>query len=94
MAILAPFKGLTYNFETVNDFSKVVAPPYDVISEEEQEAFYQADPFNVIRLILGKKKIGDSDWDNRYTRSAEQFRLWEADDTLVRSDRPSMYITS
>lgn len=94
MAILAPFKGLTYNFKTVNDLSKVVAPPYDVISEDEQEAFYQADPFNVIRLILGKKKVGDSDWDNRYTRSADQFRLWEADDILVRSVRPSIYITS
>ena len=94
MAIIAPFKGLTYNFETVDDLSKVVAPPYDVISEDEQEAFYQADPFNVIRLVLGKKKIGDSDWDNRYTRSADVFRQWESEDILVRSDRPSMYITS
>jgi uncharacterized protein (DUF1015 family) len=73
MAIIAPFMGLTYNFETVDDLSKVVAPPYDVISEDEQEAFYEADPYNVIRLILGKKKLGDSDWDNRYTRSADVF---------------------
>jgi len=58
MAIIAPFKGLTYNLDTVEDLSKVVAPPYDVISEDEQEAFYQADPYNVIRLILGKKKNG------------------------------------
>lgn len=94
MAIVAPFKGLTYNLDALDDLSRVVAPPYDVISEDEQGTFYQADPFNVIRLILGKKKIGDSDWDNRYTRSADQFRLWEADDILVRSDRPSIYITS
>ena len=67
MAIIAPFKGLTYDFSVIQDFSTVVAPPYDVISEDEQEAYYQADPYNVIRLILGKKKIGDSDWDNRYT---------------------------
>ena len=94
MAIIAPFKGLTYNLNAMDDLSKLVAPPYDVISEEEQEAFYQAHPFNVIRLILGKKKIGDSDWDNRYTRSAEQFRLWESNDILIRSDRPAIYLTA
>ena len=94
MAIIAPFKGLTYNLTTMGDLSRLVAPPYDVISEDEQEAFHQAHPFNVIRLILGKKKIGDSDWDNRYTRSADQFRLWESNDILVRSDRPSVYLTS
>jgi uncharacterized protein (DUF1015 family) len=94
MAIIAPFKGLTYNLNAMGDLSKLVAPPYDVISEDEQEAFHQIHPFNVIRLILGKKKIGDSDWDNRYTRSADQFRLWESNDILVRSDRPSVYLTS
>jgi uncharacterized protein (DUF1015 family) len=94
MAIIAPFKGLTYNFTVMDDLFRLVAPPYDVISEEEQETFYQAHPFNVIRLILGKKRIGDSDWDNRYTRSADQFRLWESNDILVRADRPSMYLTS
>ena len=94
MAILAPFKGLTYNFQIVDDFSTVVAPPYDVISEAEQDGFYEADPYNVIRLILGKKKIGDSDWDNRYTRSADIFKHWVSEDILIRTDQPSIYITS
>jgi len=80
--------------EIGKDFSKLVAPPYDVISAEEQEAFYQADPHNVIRLILGKKKIGDSDWDNRYTRSAETFKRWESKGILVRSPQPNVYVTS
>jgi hypothetical protein len=78
MAIIAPFRGLTYDFTTGQDLSSLVAPPYDVISEPEQEAYYQADPYNVIRLILGGKKIGDSDWDNRYTRSADFFKRWES----------------
>ena len=57
MAIIAPFRGLTYDFATGQDFSSLVAPPYDVISEPEQEAYYQANPYNVIRLILGKKTL-------------------------------------
>ena len=59
MTILAPFRGLTYNFKVFDDLSKLITPPYDVISDEEQEEYYQAEPYNVIRLILGKKKTGD-----------------------------------
>ena len=94
MAILAPFKGLTYNFQNLGDISRLVAPPYDVISEGEQEEYYQTDPHNVIRLILGRKKRGDSDWDNRYTRAADLLKRWESDDLLIRPDYPAIYVTS
>ena len=94
MAIVAPFMGLTYNLKKTADMSGLTAPPYDVINEEEQEAYYRSDPYNVIRLILGKKKIGDSDWDNRYTRSADCFRRWLSEDILVRTKHPSMYVTA
>jgi len=94
MAVVAPFKGLTYNFNKMGELSRLMAPPYDVISEEEQEAYYQTDPYNVIRLILGEKKRGDSDWDNRYTRASDDFKRWRSDDILICSDSPSMFITS
>jgi uncharacterized protein (DUF1015 family) len=94
MAVIAPFRGLTYNFEKMGDLSRIVAPPYDIISEREQEDYYKAHPNNVIRLILGKKKTGDSDWDNRYTRSADFLKRWESADILVRSDNPCIYLTS
>jgi uncharacterized protein (DUF1015 family) len=94
MAIIAPFRGLTYNFEKMGDLSRIVAPPYDVISDKEQEGYYRAHPNNVIRLILGKKKIGDSDWDNNYTRSADYLKRWESADILVRAEYPYMYLTS
>jgi uncharacterized protein (DUF1015 family) len=58
MAIIAPFKGITYNFDSGQDPASLVAPPYDVISEEQQDKYYQADPHNVTRLVLGKKGLG------------------------------------
>jgi uncharacterized protein (DUF1015 family) len=94
MALIAPFKGLTYNFRKMGDLSKLMAPPYDVISEKEQEEYYRTHPNNVIRLILGRKKRGDSDLDNRYTRAADYLRRWESEDILVRADYPSIYLTS
>lgn len=94
MPIIAPFRGLIYDFSVIKDLSTVVAPPYDVISEDEQAAYYRADPHNVTRLILGKKKRGDSDWDNRYTRAADCLKRWESAGILIRSYQPCVYITS
>lgn len=94
MAIIAPFRGLTYNFKKLGDMSRLAAPPYDVINEKEQEEYHNTHPNNVIRLILGKKRSGDSDSDNRYTRSAVEMRKWEQEDILVRSEKPSMYLTA
>ena len=94
MAIIAPFKGLTYNFHKKQNFSSLVAPPYDVISREEQDSYYRADAHNVIRLILSKQKTGDSDWDNKYTRTANFFNIWKSDDILIRANQPSVYVTS
>jgi uncharacterized protein (DUF1015 family) len=94
MAIVAPFRGLTYNFNQRQDLFRLVAPPYDVISEEEQLRYYEEDPHNVIRLILGKKRTGDSDWDNVYTRAADYFQRWQSDGSLIRSKEPCLYITA
>ena len=70
MAFILPFRGISYNPQKINDLSKVVAPPYDVISPQEQEALYQRHPQNVVRLILNKETPPDHPRDNRYTRSA------------------------
>jgi len=94
MAVVAPFRGVTYNSEKIPNIERVVAPPYDVISDRDQEEFYEIDPYNVVRLILGKKKTGDSDWDNRYTRAADLFRRWESEEILIRHQFPSIYPTS
>ncbi|MCP4682304.1 MAG: DUF1015 domain-containing protein [Desulfobacterales bacterium] len=94
MATIAPFKGLTYDFSLRQDFPALVAPPYDVISEKKQNELYGTHPKNVIRLILGKKKTGDSDLDNWYTRAADYFKRWESEETLTQSGQPCIYVTS
>lgn len=94
MAIVAPFRGVTYNYDKITNIERVVTPPYDVISDRDQEEYYKKDPYNLIRLILGKKKVGDSDWDNRYTRAADLFKRWESDEIFIRSKSPSIYLLS
>ena len=55
MVDIAPFRGLLFNQRKVGPTNQVTAPPYDVISPEQQEALYKKNPNNVVRLILEKQ---------------------------------------
>ncbi len=94
MAVIVPFRGITYNFNKTDNVAGLFAPPYDVISEEDTENYYRANPYNVIRLILGKSRTGDTDWDNKYTRAADFFHRWQSEDVLIRAKEPAMYLVA
>lgn len=94
MAAIAPFRALRYNPDPdiVGDLGAVVAPPYDVISPQQQDALYQASPYNVVRLILGKEFPADRASDNRYTRARQTFDEWRASRVLVQDEAPACYL--
>jgi uncharacterized protein (DUF1015 family) len=93
MAEVLPFQGVRYNPELIADMAEVVTPPYDVISPEEQEGYYQRHPNNVIRLILGKAQQGDQGQSDIHLRAARYFQQWMANDILVQDDQPAFYLT-
>ncbi|MEE9542928.1 MAG: DUF1015 domain-containing protein [Thermodesulfobacteriota bacterium] len=88
LSTLHPFKGLHYNQRKIKDISKVLAPPYDVISPAYQDELYERDPVNVVRLILAKE---GADSDARYKAAADDLHKWLDDGTLVREDKPAIY---
>jgi uncharacterized protein (DUF1015 family) len=94
MAKIVPFKGIVYNPERVENLASVVTPPYDVITPDEQLAFYERHPWNIIRLILGKMSEKDTPQDNRHTRSAGFFNDWLSDRVLIQDPSPAFYLTS
>ena len=94
MAIIAPFKGITYNSDLNQDIAHLVTPPYDVINTKEQKEYYLSHPYNMIRLILGKKEDNDTDRNNTYTRAAAYFDKWQAEGILTKDAEPCIYLTS
>lgn len=92
MATIKPFQGVRYNIAKTEDMSKVVTPPYDVISQKEQEGYYQSHPFNIIRLIKGKDNPEDNEHSNKYTRAACDFTAWHKDGILKKESKPAIYI--
>ena len=59
-----------------------------------QEALYAKNPHNVVRLILGKQFPEDSATDNRYTRSARDFKEWRRQRVLNKDNASSFYVYS
>ena len=92
MSHLIPFRGVLYNPDRVDDISRVVAPPYDMISPGEQRALHDGDPFNLVRLTLGYGFPEETEEDNRYTRAAKTMESWLGKRVLVRDDEPSIYV--
>jgi len=92
MANILPFRGIFYNREKIKELWRVLAPPFDIISREAQERYYEMSQYNVIRLILGKDFPGDSEINNRYTRAAQFFRRWLEEEILIRDESASIYL--
>lgn len=94
MAEVYPFRGILYHPERIAVMADVVAPPYDVISAGEQDAYYERHPNNVIRLILGKARPDDTSLSDVHRRAANYFNNWMATKILVRDDTAALYFTS
>ncbi len=91
MADVKPFRGIHYDVGRVGELSRVVAPPYDVISPEEQEALHGRHPRNIVRIDFGQAREGDAPGSDKYSRAAALYREWLSDGTLVRDAVPSLY---
>jgi uncharacterized protein (DUF1015 family) len=92
MPEIKPFRAWRYHAAKVRDLERVVAPPYDVISKQEQAKLYEASPYNVIRMELGKDLPGDSEKQNRYTRAKQFLDDWKSEGVLEQEDRPAFYV--
>ncbi len=84
MVLIAPFRGLFYNQKKVRDLAKVIAPPYDVISKDEQEKLYKRSPYNFIRLDLSQEP-------DVYTAVPQLLEFWMNEGVLERDPVPAIY---
>ena len=100
MARIYPFRALRYNTSRVR-MEDVVTQPYDKITPEMQQRYYERSPYNLIRIILGKHEPGDTEPQdflpagekahNVYTRAAEYFKAWRAERILAEEAEPALY---
>ncbi|HUZ69049.1 MAG TPA: DUF1015 domain-containing protein [Candidatus Saccharimonadales bacterium] len=90
MATVQPFEGTRYNPEHVK-LGGVLAPPYDVLSDEQRDALYGRDMRNIVRVDCGLRYPNDIEGvDDTYTRAASFLESWHELGILVR-DTPAGY---
>jgi uncharacterized protein (DUF1015 family) len=100
MARIYPFRALRYDTQKLR-MEDVVTQPYDKITPEMQQAYYDRSKYNLIRVILGKKESGDTDAftplpegqtpHNVYTRAAESLTSWRKKGILREETEPALY---
>ena len=59
-----------------------------------QERYYAASPYNLVRIILGRREANDNTTENVYTRAAAYGRDWRAQGILQQDSTPSVYAYS
>jgi uncharacterized protein (DUF1015 family) len=90
MADVRPFRALRYDPARA-DLALTVAPPYDVISPDEQAELYERSGYNAVRIEYGEQLSGDTDANSRYTRAAADVEAWRRQGVLLRDDAPAIY---
>jgi uncharacterized protein (DUF1015 family) len=90
MAEIHPFRALRYDPTRV-DPARVVTQPYDKITPEMQDRYYSASPYNLTRIILGRKEENDNPANNVYSRAAAHFGAWRSEGILRQDEKPSIY---
>jgi uncharacterized protein (DUF1015 family) len=85
MARIAPFRGLRFDLARCGEAKGLLAPPYDVIDEEERRGL-ERNPHNVVHLDLPRGQ-----GEERYRDAARHLEGWIADGSLRFEERPVLY---
>lgn len=86
--LITPFVGERYADAAA--LSRLIAPPYDVISTEQRRRYAAADPHNIVHLIL-PEAAGDV---NRYRAAAALLDTWRAERIFAKDAGASVYVVA
>jgi len=86
MAEVQPLETLRYDPAAVGSLEAVIAPPYDVIDDEQRAILAARSPFNVVEIDLPRPNGGDP-----YQHAAETLGLWRKQRVVVREREPALW---
>ena len=87
MANVQPLRALRYDPGAVGGLQVVVAPPYDVIDDDERAALLARSERNIVALDLPR----DPDGGDPYESAARTLEYWRAAGILVDDEEPALW---
>jgi len=88
---VGPFKAFRFDAGVVGNVGNCIAPPYDVIEDDQREQLYKKSRHNLVRIIKGKTMASDNGQDNQYTRAAEYLASWIKEGVLKQDLAETIY---
>jgi uncharacterized protein (DUF1015 family) len=83
MADVQPFRAVRYS-GAAGPLADLVAPPYDVVDEEERAALYLRSPYNVLHLTLPESA----------DEAGRLYREWLAEGVVKHDDEPAIWLAA
>jgi uncharacterized protein (DUF1015 family) len=77
-----PFRALRYETQIAGPLDALVAPPYDVISDEQRAGYLARSPYNIVHLTLPESP----------EQAAEDLTAWRASGALFRDDEAYSWV--
>lgn len=90
MVEVKPLDAIVYNQEKV-EMKNVIAPPYDVISDEYRDDLESRSAYNITKLILAKGSKDINDNSNCYKSANKTFTDWKSENVLVKTEKPCIF---
>jgi uncharacterized protein (DUF1015 family) len=84
--LIRPFKGIVYNRKRVDDISRCVCPPYDIIPDPR--VYYERSAFNTIRLELPLATSSTTEYDE----AAKTLQSWLREGILAADAAETIYV--
>ncbi|HXV34171.1 MAG TPA: DUF1015 domain-containing protein [Gaiellaceae bacterium] len=82
MPLLKPFRALRYDEGAAGPLDDLVAPPYDVITPEDDDRLLARSPWNAVRLVRPDDPV----------EAARLLADWQVRGVLVREERPAVWL--
>ena len=86
MPKIVAFRALRFDPTRLPDAAKVIAPPYDVISDDQRKQLEAQDAHNIVHLDLPR-----GEGDAKYLHAREWLDSWFADGSLREDAQPAIY---
>src|SRR5215475_14581411 len=88
---IKPVRGYRYGIARQHDLTKVVAPPYDQISDATQDRLYAMSPDNIVRVTYPREAPEPAETADKCLRARETLDRWMAEGLWAREEWPVIY---
>jgi uncharacterized protein (DUF1015 family) len=87
-----PFRAMTYRRRDPGHLARVSSPAYDLVTPSGRDHLADADPHNIVRLILPRCAAGTQPGADPAAQAAELLASWLEDGVLERDAEPALWL--